>query len=160
MYREINIFFWFLTSSHYIIGGILSADINGELQLAAEMLEYGQGNWWNSARMIAHLKRVIEIRKQAFPWARVIWRFDHSSNHTAMADDALNPSKMNIEPGGAQPKMRDTVIQHACLLPIGTTQSMVFRYPIDICISIYKHIAEINVVHLIYIHMEMADMHK
>ena len=26
-----------------------------------------------------------------------------------MADDALNADRMNVKPGGAQPKMRDTV---------------------------------------------------
>ena len=39
----------------------------------------------------------------------VFWFFDHSSGHTAYASDALNASKMNVIPGGAQPKMRNTI---------------------------------------------------
>ena len=39
----------------------------------------------------------------------VFWFFDHSSGHTAFADNALNANKMNVHPGGAQPKMRDTI---------------------------------------------------
>jgi len=34
--------------------------------------------------------------------------FDHSSGHTAFADDALNVNKMNLHPEGTQPRMRDT----------------------------------------------------
>ena len=77
---------------------------NGEL--AVRTLEYDGGRWWTSKTMLKDLKRVILLRKAQFPWAIVIWRFDHSSNHTAMADDALNANRMNIGPGGAQAKMR------------------------------------------------------
>ena len=38
-----------------------------------------------------------------------MWVFDHSSCHSAMSDDALDASKMNINPGGKQRVMRDTV---------------------------------------------------
>ena len=39
----------------------------------------------------------------------VIWLFDHSSGHTAIADDALNVNRMNVCSGGAHPKMRGTI---------------------------------------------------
>ena len=35
--------------------------------------------------------------------------FDNAPSHRKMADDALNVDKMNVGPGGKQPKMRDTV---------------------------------------------------
>ena len=38
-------------------------------------------------------------------WSHV-WVFDHSSCHAAMADDALDVSKMNVKPGGKQRIMR------------------------------------------------------
>ena len=38
-------------------------------KMAAATLEYGNGLWWNSALMLAHLREVMEIRKSAFPWA-------------------------------------------------------------------------------------------
>jgi hypothetical protein len=72
--------------------GLMESVIINELQggitehegeLCAELMEYGKGNWWTSAKMIAWLRKCVEIREKAFPWARVIWRFDHSSNHTA-----------------------------------------------------------------------------
>ena len=37
------------------------------------------------------------------------WIFDQSSCHKAYAEDALNVKRMNVHPGGAQPRMRDTV---------------------------------------------------
>ena len=36
-----------------------------------------------------------------------MWVFDHSSCHAAMADDSLDVSKMNVNPGGKQRVMRD-----------------------------------------------------
>ena len=38
-----------------------------------------------------------------------MWLFDQSSDHCAFREDALNVSKMNVSPGGAQLRMRDTV---------------------------------------------------
>jgi hypothetical protein len=95
-------------------GGILSF----EDQKAVEYLEYGSGNWWNSPKMVAQLKIAIEIAEKAFPWAQLVWRFDHSSNHKAMPSDALNASTMNVGSGGKQPLMRDGEWN-------GTPQSMV-----------------------------------
>jgi len=95
--------------------------------IAAESLEYGKGNYWNSIRMNKQLRKVIAMRLTVFAWARVIWRFDHSSNHTAMADDALNASKMNVTPGGKQPKMRATVVLDEASPLYGQRQAMVFE---------------------------------
>ena len=72
--------------------------------------------------MIKHLKEVIEIRKLKYPWARVIWRFDHSTNHTAKAEDALNVYAMNIGPGGKKPCMRSTVVLDRASPLFGKTQ--------------------------------------
>ena len=94
--------------------------------VATAMLEYGNGVWWNSARMIKDLRRVIVLRKRKFPWARVIWRFDHSSNHTAKAVDALNVHAMNLGPGGSKPAMRDTTVVDEGSFLKGKLQKMVW----------------------------------
>ena len=49
----------------------------------------------------------------------MFWFFDQSSGHTAYADDALNAKRMNVKPGGVQPKMHDTIWG-------GRVQKMVF----------------------------------
>jgi hypothetical protein len=40
--------------------------------IAAESLEYGKGNYWNSNRMNKQLRKVIAMRLTVFAWARVI----------------------------------------------------------------------------------------
>ena len=48
----------------------------------------------------------------------ILWLFDQSSGHTAMAADALVAAWMNVSNGGVQPKMHDTV------MPGGRVQKM------------------------------------
>ena len=50
----------------------------------------------------------------------LVWIFDQSSCHKAFAPDALNVNKMNVLPGGAQAKLRDTMWA-------GKLQRMVFN---------------------------------
>ena len=56
------------------------------------------------------IKDAARIAEFKYPSDRftVVWLFDHSSCHRAFADDALNAKRMNVRPGGMQPKMRDT----------------------------------------------------
>jgi hypothetical protein len=106
-------------------GGLM---VDSEGRVSVEFLEYGKGQWWTSAKFLRQLIIVIAIRKFMIPWGRVIWYFDHSSNHTAMAEDALNVYRMNVGPGGKQPIMRDTVMLEDYLhLKKGQTQSFVFK---------------------------------
>ena len=107
---------------------VLAGIMQDAAGVAAETLEYGKGVWWNSARMLAQLRKVVAIRNRLFPWARCIWRFDHSSNHKAKADDALNVFRMSIGPGGKQPLMRSTTVLDECLLK-GQVQALVFEAP-------------------------------
>ena len=56
------------------------------------------------------IKEVAKIADFKFPrdagW-KIVWIFNHSSCHSAMPDDALVVSRMNVNPGGKQPVMRD-----------------------------------------------------
>ena len=56
------------------------------------------------------LKEAVEIAEAKYPredgW-HVVRIFDHSSCHTAVPNDALDVSKMNLNPGGKQRIMRD-----------------------------------------------------
>ena len=80
---------------------------------AREFLEYGESRegYWTRDKFIAQMERAIEIAEIKYPkdkgW-RYVWVFDHSSCHAAMADDALDVTKMNVKPGGKQRIMRDT----------------------------------------------------
>ena len=39
----------------------------------------------------------------------IAFLFDQSSGHTAYADDALSVNRINVNPGGSQPPMHDTI---------------------------------------------------
>src|SRR6185437_14178372 len=51
--------------------------------------------------------RVIPMFEILHPGCTGVFCFDQSTNHNAMAADALVVTKMNLGPGGVQPKMRD-----------------------------------------------------
>jgi hypothetical protein len=83
---------------------------------AREFLEYGENKegYWNRDKFMEQIKRAVEMAEIKHPknngWCHV-WVFDHSSCYAVMADDALDVNKMNVNPGGKQRKMRDTVRQ-------------------------------------------------
>ena len=57
-------------------------------------------------------RKIHEITDVRYPkdqgW-KLVWVFDQSSCHKVMAPDALDASKININPGGKQPVMHDTI---------------------------------------------------
>lgn len=75
-------------------------------------LEYGEAKegYWTSDRFMEHVKSAVKIAEFKYPkeegWEHV-WIFDHSSYHGVMADDSLDVSKMNVNPGGQQRVKRD-----------------------------------------------------
>ena len=69
------------------------------------LFEYGEAKegYWTSDKFVQQMKVAIRIAEFKYPkqegW-RHVWIFDHSSCHAAMADDSLDVSKMNVNPGG------------------------------------------------------------
>ena len=65
-------------------------------------LEYGEGKegYWTSERFMTQIREAARITDVKYPregW-RVVWIFDHSSCHATMPEDALDASKMNVNP--------------------------------------------------------------
>ena len=78
------------------------------------------------------MEKAVQVAEAKFPkheGYRLYWIFDHSSCHTAYADDSLNASEMNAKPGGCQPVMHDTVWNGR---PQKMTKSVLFRGLIEI----------------------------
>ena len=79
---------------------------------ARALLEYGaeREGYWTGNKFMKNVEDAARIAEFKYPNDKytVAWLFDHSSCHRAFADDALNPKKMNVRPGGRQPRMRDT----------------------------------------------------
>ena len=88
------------------------------------LLEYGENKegYFNSKKFMAQMEDAVAIANIKYPRKEgftVYWIFDQSSCHTAYADDALNVAEMNVNPGGSQPKLRDTIFN-------GKLQRMVY----------------------------------
>ena len=79
---------------------------------ARQLLEYGKfkKGYLTSDKFMSQIKPAVKIVQVKYPktegW-RVMWIFDHSSCHAAIPDDALDVSKMNLNPGGKQRVMQD-----------------------------------------------------
>ena len=56
------------------------------------------------------VKHTVTIAEIKYPRANntIVFLFDQSSGHTVYDSDALQVSRMNVNPGGGQPAMRDT----------------------------------------------------
>ena len=79
---------------------------------ARETLDYGEAKegYWTSERFMTQIEEAVKIAEVKYPresGRKVVWIFDHSSCHAAMPVDALDASKMNVNPGGKQRDMRD-----------------------------------------------------
>ena len=99
-----------LTDAEYEQGKEMYPDLQ---QHACRLLKYGAEfeGYWHSEKFLVQVEAAIKIAKvkYASDQYNVLWFFDHSSGHTAFAEDALNASHMNVRSGGKQPVMCDTV---------------------------------------------------
>ena len=66
--------------------------------------------WWDLPQLTDQIKIAIKVFDHIHPNCIAIFTFDRSSAHEGFADNALNINNMNINPGGRQRKLRDTVI--------------------------------------------------
>ena len=67
--------------------------------------------YWNSEKFMRQVGQAATIAEIKYPKEthNIVFLFDESSGHTAYDDDSLQVSRMNVNPGGSQPAMRDTV---------------------------------------------------
>ncbi|KAH6879968.1 hypothetical protein BKA70DRAFT_1127028 [Coprinopsis sp. MPI-PUGE-AT-0042] len=81
--------------------------------------------WWNATRLI---KQSMPLFEKLYPGAVAEFFFDQSTAHGAYAPDALNAAEMNVNPGGKQRRMHDTVIPESHPNPAlrGKVQTMVY----------------------------------
>lgn len=73
-------------------------------------MEYGKNKdgYFEGKKFLTQATNVLQIASVLWPDKDHVWCFDHSGVHKRMADDALNASRMNLNDGGKQPKMRTT----------------------------------------------------
>lgn len=100
---------------------LLNSNIPSE---ARKYLKPGKNEegWWTAEHLISQvIDCAIPIFEVLYPNAVAVFAFDNSTNHGAMAKDALYVMNMNVNPGGKQALMRSTSFG-----PNETFQSMVF----------------------------------
>ena len=72
------------------------------------LLEYGKDNYWTGDKMVEHAVHVaLPIFRYAFPNCQALFAFDNASNHCSFSDGALVAKRINLNPGGQQPFMRN-----------------------------------------------------
>ena len=76
------------------------------------LLEYGgdKEGYWTGGKFMENVKDAASIADFLFCPEKntILWLFDQSSCHRAFAEDALNVRRMNVRPGGVQPRLRNT----------------------------------------------------
>lgn len=83
---------------------------HGILENSAEMIQIGKNHegFWTVEHLLVQLKeKVIPSFNRMHPGSQALFCFDNSTNHQAMASDALVASRMNKGSGGKQPVLRD-----------------------------------------------------
>ncbi|KAI2492111.1 hypothetical protein MHU86_22447 [Fragilaria crotonensis] len=119
-------------------------EINGTVYKAAltespfvKYLYIGVNNegYWNSYHMSLQFEDIVDCLKVLYPSYDMIFTFDHSQGHARKREHALSAQHMSKSFGGAQARMRDTLIMaqdgflgpHLPSLTVGDTQSLIFK---------------------------------
>jgi hypothetical protein len=66
--------------------------------------------WWDLEQLQEQTIDAVNIFEYLHPDKVGVWLFDCSSAHEGLAVDALNVNNMNVNPGGKQKLLRDTII--------------------------------------------------
>ena len=71
------------------------------------LIETHRDGYFTNDHLMAQVAKTIDIFERIHPDAIGLFLFDNAPSHRKVADDALNADRMNVGPGGKQPKMRD-----------------------------------------------------
>jgi hypothetical protein len=66
--------------------------------------------WWDLPQLISQLKHTIKVFDHTHTECVMVFIFDHSSAHRGFAENTLNIHNMNVNHGGKQRKLCNTVI--------------------------------------------------
>ena len=72
------------------------------------LLETQREGYFKNDLLMTQVAYTVDIFERAHPEARAIFLFDNAPSHHKFSNDTPNADRMNIGPGGKQPKMRDT----------------------------------------------------
>ena len=72
-------------------------------------LETQSEGYFDSPKFLTQVEKAINIFERKYPNHTALFLFDNAPSHCKCSDDSLNAKKMNVNPGGKQPVMRDTL---------------------------------------------------
>ena len=75
------------------------------------MLETSKDGYFTNDHLLKQVEKTLNIFERVHPECQDLFLFYNAPSHRKVADDTPNADKMNVGPGGKQPKMRDTVWQ-------------------------------------------------
>ena len=101
---------WEIEKRKPLIADIIAKDPSKEpvLRRAGSVLNVSTDGYYNSKLYLIDVEKALNIHDANCGGEfKMALHTDHSPIHEAYAEDALNPKKMNVRPGGRQPLMRD-----------------------------------------------------
>ena len=99
-----------LAPEEHAIAKLAHPNLPMEARIIFKFGALGDG-YWNSDHFIAQVEDAIKIAEFKYPASHnnLVFLFDQSSGHCAYSNDALIAHKMNVNDGGKQPFLRDTM---------------------------------------------------
>ena len=73
------------------------------------LLETQREGYFTNDHLLKQVARTVDIFERIHPVATALFLFDNAPSHRKVGDNALNADKLNVGPGGKQPKMRNTI---------------------------------------------------
>ena len=117
-----------------VLGTINKSDLKESPLVKYLYIGASNEGYWNSFHMSVQFEDVVDCLQVLYPEFEFVFLFDHSQGHARKRNGALTALNMSRGYGGAQAKMRDTVIlqeegylgPHSPILKAGDTQSLVY----------------------------------
>ena len=121
-------------AANEVLGTIYKSDLKESPLVKYLYIGASNERYWNSFHMSVQFEDVVDCLQILYPEFEFVSLFDHSQGHARKRNGALSALNMSKGYGGAQAKMRETMIvqeegylgPHSPILKVGDTESLVF----------------------------------
>ena len=93
-------------------GRITTYNLDNSINRDARKIIYPGANgdpWWNTKQLLVQVKDALDIFEESFPGCIAVLVFDQSLVHASYREGALNAFEMNLNLGGKQEILKETV---------------------------------------------------
>ncbi len=121
-------------AANEVLGTIHKSDLKESPLMKYLFIGASNEGYWNSFHMSVQFEDVVDCLQILYPEFEFVFFFDHSQGHARKRNGALSALNMSNGYGGAQAKMRETMIvqqegylgPHSPILKVGDTQSLIY----------------------------------